>query len=67
MSINQGSSGFPEVNVHRRTTKVNLWMIAAIVMFLTLTGGAAFWISRRAAEPAEQPQKTADGLAIKHP
>ena len=67
MSIDQGTSGFPEVNVHRRTTKVNLWMIAAIVMFLALTGTAAFWISWRAAEPAEQPPRTADGLASKHP
>jgi len=56
MSIDKESSGFPGVNVHRRTTKVNLWMIAAIVMFLALAAAAAFWTSRQAASPTGTPQ-----------
>ena len=45
MSIDKGSSGFPEVNVHRRTTKVNLWMIVGILIFLAATAMVAVWIS----------------------
>jgi len=55
MSIDKESSGFPEVNVHRRTTRVNLWMIAAIVMFLAAAAAAAFWTSRQAASPTGAP------------
>jgi hypothetical protein len=47
MSIDKESNGIPEVNVHRRTTKVNLWMIAAVVAFLAAMAMAAFWVSRR--------------------
>lgn len=39
MSIDQNSTGLPGINVHKRTTKVNLWMIAAILIFLALTAG----------------------------
>ena len=46
MSIDKESNGVPEVNVHRRTTKVNLWMIAAVVCFLALMAVAAVMISR---------------------
>ena len=55
MSIDKESSGFPEVNVHRPTTKVNLWMIADILMFLGVAAAAAFWISRDAASPTGVP------------
>jgi hypothetical protein len=67
MSIDKESSGFPEVNVHRPTTKVNLWMIVAILMFLAVAAAAAFWISRHAASPTGGPPKAADGVTGNHP
>ena len=48
MSIDKESSGLPEVNVHRPTTRVNLWMIAGIVMFLVVGAAAAYVIAQRA-------------------
>ncbi len=51
MSIEKDSSGLPEVNVHRLTTKVNLWMIAAIVLFFAVAAVAAVWISRQSPAP----------------
>jgi hypothetical protein len=49
MSIDKNSTGFPEVNTHRPTTKVNLWMIAGMVIFLAVAAAVAIWESRRAA------------------
>src|ERR1035437_912697 len=51
MSIDKESRDFPEVNVHRPTTKMKLWMIARILMFLGVAAAAAVWISRDAASP----------------
>ena len=34
MSFDDKQAGVPNVNVHKRTTKVNLWMIAAVVIFM---------------------------------
>ncbi len=55
MSIDKESNGLPEVNVHRRTTKVNLWMIAAVVFFFALMAVAAVWISRASPSPERVP------------
>ncbi len=33
----------PIMNVHKRTTKVNLWMVAAVVVFFVV-GGAMVWL-----------------------
>lgn len=45
MGFDQNQPG-PVVNVHKRTTKVNLWMVAAVLLFLA--GGAGliwrFWL-----------------------
>ena len=60
MSIDKESSGLPEVNTHRRTTKVNLWMIAAVVFFLALMAVAAVSISR-SSRSAASALPTADG------
>jgi len=49
MSIDKDSNGIPEINVHRRTTKVNLWMIAGILFFFAAGAAVAFWISRSSA------------------
>lgn len=34
MSIDQESTGVPEIDPGRRTTKVNLWMIVMVGLFL---------------------------------
>lgn len=44
MSIDKTSSGLPEVDVQRRTTKVNLSVIIAVFLFLAAMGGFAFWV-----------------------
>jgi cell division protein FtsX len=42
MSIDKDSDGVPEVNLRRRTTKVNLVIIVAVSLFI-LCGVAAMW------------------------
>lgn len=34
MSIEKESTGLPDVNVHRRTTKVNLSVVIGVLIFL---------------------------------
>ena len=63
MSIDKESNGLPEVNVHRRTTKVNLWMIAAVVFFLALMAVAAVWISR-SSQSTNGVLSTSDGSKL---
>lgn len=46
MSIDKQSTGIPEINVQKRTTKVNLWMIAAVVGFFAVMAIVAGLISR---------------------
>ena len=50
MSIDKESNGLPQVNVHRRTTKVNLAIVVGVLVFFVLMIAVAFWASRR--EPA---------------
>ncbi len=33
----------PIMNVHKKTTKVNLWMVAGVVVFF-VAGGIAVWL-----------------------
>jgi hypothetical protein len=47
MSIDKEGSGLPEVNVHRRTTKVNLSVIGAVLLFFAVAACVAFWFSQR--------------------
>jgi len=47
MSIDKEGSGLPQVNVHRRTSKVNISMVAAILVFFAVAAAVAFWVSRR--------------------
>lgn len=48
MSIDKDSNGVPEVNVHKRTTKVNLSVIVAVVVFFVIGGIAMWWwVSRQ--------------------
>lgn len=45
MSIEKESTGLPEVNVRRRTTKVNLSIIAGVLIFLTAMALLVVWLS----------------------
>jgi hypothetical protein len=44
MSIEKESSGFPEVDVHKRTTKVNFSVIIGVVLFLAAMAGVVLWL-----------------------
>lgn len=44
MSIEKNSSGLPEVNVHKRTTKVNLSLVLGVAVFFAFMALAAWWI-----------------------
>jgi hypothetical protein len=48
MSIEKEGSGFPEVDVHKRTTKVNLSIVIGIALFFAAMFAVAawFWASR---------------------
>lgn len=48
MSFDQNSD-LPIVNLHKRTTKVNLSMIIAVIAFFIITAAVIFWISRHEA------------------
>jgi hypothetical protein len=43
MSIDKESSGLPEVNIHRRTTKVNFSIVIGIALFFAFTFGMVWW------------------------
>ncbi|MDO8543550.1 MAG: hypothetical protein Q7S40_24175 [Opitutaceae bacterium] len=47
MGIDKESSGMPSVDFHRRTTKVNLWMIVGIGVFFAICAAVVFWLSRQ--------------------
>ncbi len=55
MSIDKESTGLPEVHAHRPGTKVNLWMIGGLLLFLALGAAAAVWIAPRPTAPAGPP------------
>lgn len=46
MAIDKESSGLPEVDLKRRTTKVNLWMIVGVAVFFAITAGVVMWFAR---------------------
>lgn len=48
MSIEKTSSGVPEIDPKRRTTKVNFGIIAGIVLFLVIAAGVMVWFSAHA-------------------
>jgi hypothetical protein len=47
MSIDKDSTGRPEVDVSRRTTKVNLSIVIAVGLFFALTFAVVWWFSRQ--------------------
>jgi hypothetical protein len=46
MSFDNKNDGQPIVNVHKRTTKVNIWMVVAVVVFLAIGVVAAVMFVR---------------------
>ena len=44
MSIEKESSGLPEMNVHKRTTKVNLSVVIAVLLFFAVTFSIVWWL-----------------------
>jgi hypothetical protein len=46
MSIEKESSGLPEMSVRRRTTKVNLSIITAVVLFFAVAAAVAVWFGK---------------------
>ncbi|HWL15099.1 MAG TPA: hypothetical protein VNR00_05810 [Opitutus sp.] len=47
MAIDKESSGLPEVDIKRRTTKVNLGVVVGVVVFLVAMAAIVYWFSRR--------------------
>ena len=47
MSIDKESSGVPEVNPHRSTTKVNFGIIFGVILFFVAMGGVVAWFALR--------------------
>jgi hypothetical protein len=47
MSIEKESTGFPEVNVHKRTTKVNLGIVIGVAGFFAAMAGVIWWFWSR--------------------
>ena len=45
MSIDKQGTGVPEFDLHRRTTKVNLATMVAVVLFFVLVGAVMFWFA----------------------
>ncbi len=46
MSIDKESSGMPEIDVHRRTTKVNFGMMIGVAVFLVIAALVIIWYAR---------------------
>ena len=44
MSIDKQSSGLPGMNVHKRTTKVNLSIVIGVALFFAVTFSVVWWL-----------------------
>lgn len=47
MAIDKESNGLPEVNVHRRTTQVNLGIMVGVGIFLLIAAAVVIWLAIR--------------------
>jgi hypothetical protein len=47
MSIDKESDGMPEVDVSKRTTKVNLSVIVAVGLFMAVGAILIWWLGQR--------------------
>lgn len=43
MAIDKESTGMPEMNVRKRTTKVNIAMVIGVVVFFAITFSILWW------------------------
>ena len=48
MGFDPQTANLPLINVHKRTTKVNLFMAGAVVFFLLVGVAVIFWATHRA-------------------
>lgn len=48
MGFDPQNANEPIVNVHKRTTKVNVSVVAAVIVFIVLGVGVMLWVSNRA-------------------
>jgi hypothetical protein len=55
MSIEKDSTGLPEVDLTRRTTKVNLGMVVGAAVFLAVMFTILFLLAQRSDREANQP------------
>ena len=55
MGFDPQTAGLPLVNVRKRTTKVNIFMAAAVLVFLVLGASAIFWIHQRSKDDESLP------------
>lgn len=46
MSIDKESTGMPEVDLHRRTTKVNVAVAVGVIVFLVIAAVVILWLAR---------------------
>lgn len=44
MSIEKESSGFPEMNVHKPTTQVNISIVVGVAFFFAAMAGVVWWL-----------------------
>ena len=47
MGFDANSAGQPIVNVHKKTTQVNLWMVVGVVIFFVISAAVMFWLNQR--------------------
>lgn len=45
MSIDKESSGVPEINVHKRTTKVNFSIVIGVAIFFAVMFSVVWWFA----------------------
>jgi hypothetical protein len=57
MGFDPQTANLPLINVHKRTTKVNLFMAGAVVFFLLVGVAVILWATHRAKDdtPASPP------------
>lgn len=46
MSIDKQSTGMPEIDVHRRTTKVNFATMIGVAVFLVIAAIVIIWLAQ---------------------
>ena len=55
MGFDPQTAGLPLVNVRKRTTKVNIFMAAAVLVFFVLGASVIFWVHQRSKDDLPLP------------